>query len=307
LVFSNRDQRTLLDKMVTLLHSLTPLSRQPILLIADAYYASRKVILPLLDLGHQLITRARRNTVAYYPARRPRTPRRGRPRIYGKKVRLRDLAQDLTQFKTAPSPIDTDINVRLQYRCVDLLWRPVGRLVRFVLVRHPQRGVIFLMATDTALDPLEIVMLYAHRFKIEIGFKHALHVLGSYAYHFWMKDMTPIRVRTGDQYLHRKTDSYRQQVRRKLRAYHLHVQLGCIAQGLLQHLALHRGRVVWSQFRSWLRTMNPSQPPSELVTAHALRDRLPDFLDELACDAETRKFLRRFKRPNRRARLPWAA
>ena len=183
----------------------------------------------------------------------------------------------------------------------------MGRLVRFVLVRHPQRGVIFLMATDTTLDPLEIVMLYAHRFKIEIGFKHALHVLGSYAYHFWMKDMTPIRARTGDQYLHRKCHSYRQQVRRKLRAYHLHVQLGCIAQGLLQHLALHRGRVVWSQFRSWLRTMNLSQPPSELVTAHALRDRLPDFLAELARDAKTRKFLRRFKRPNRRGRLGWAA
>ena len=303
LVFSNRDQRTLLDKMVTLLRSLTPLSRQPILLIADAYYASRKVILPLLDLGHQLITRARRNTVAYYPARRPRTPRRGRPRIYGKKVRLRDLAQDLSQFKTAPSPIDTDTNVRLKYRCVDLLWRPVGRQVRFVIVRHPQRGVIFLMATDTVLEPLEIVMLYAHRFKIEIGFKHALHVLGSYAYHFWMKDMTPIPARSGDQYLHRKSDSYRQMVRRKLRAYHLHVQLGCVAQGLLQHLALHHGRVVWSQFRGWLRTMNPSQPPSELVTAHALRDRLPDFLDELDHDAKTRKFLRRFRRPNRRARL----
>jgi hypothetical protein len=307
LIFSNRDQRSLLDKMVMLLLSLTRLWQRPVLLIADAYYASRKVILPLLKHDHQLITRARINTVAYHPARRPSRPRRGRPKLYGKKVRLRDLAEDMSQFKTAPSPIDGADNVRLQYRCLDLLWRPIGRLVRFVIVRHPQRGMIFLMATDTELDPLQILMLYSHRFKIEVGFKQAIHVLGSYAYHFWMQEMTPIRARSGNQYLHMKSESYRCQVRRKMRAYHLHVQLGCIAQGLLQHLALNHGAMVWRQFRSWLRTMDPSRPPSELVTAYALRDRLPEFLDELAWEPNTKKFLRLFRRPRNRAKMRRAA
>ena len=307
LIFSNRDQRSLLDKMVTLLLSRTRVWEQPVLLIADAYYASRKMILPLLKRGHQLITRARINTVAYFPATRPSRPRRGRPKLYGKKVRLRDLAEDALQFKTAPSPIDGDNNVTLQYRCLDLLWRPVGRLVRFVIVRHPQRGMIILMATDTELDALQILMLYSHRFKIEVGFKQALHVLGSYAYHFWMQDMTPIRARSGDQHLHMKTDLYRRQVRRKMTAYHLHVQLGCIAQGLLQYLALNHGAMVWRQFRSWLRTMDPTKPPSELVTAYALRDPLPEFLDELGREPNTKKFLRVFRRPGNRARMRRAA
>ncbi len=306
LIFSNRDHRSLLDKMVTLLLSLTRSWEQPVLLVADAYYASRKVILPLLKYGHHLITRARINTVAYFPASRPSKPRRGRPKVYGKKVRLRDLAEEMSQFKTAPSPIDDD-NTRVQYRCIDLLWRPVGKLVRFVIVRHPQRGTIFLMATDTTLDPLQILMLYSHRFKIEVGFKQALHVLGSYAYHFWMLDMTPIRARSGNQYLYMKDDLYRCQVRRKMNAYHLHVQLGCIAQGLLQHLALNHGTMVWRQFRSWLRTMDPTKPPSELVTAYALRDRLPEFLDELAREPNTKKFLRTFRRPRNRDRMRRAA
>ena len=307
LIFSNRDQRSLLDKMVTLLLSRTRLWEQRVLLIADAYYASRKVILPLLKCGHQLITRARINTVAYYPASRPSKPHRGRPKLYGQKVRLRDLAQDAPQFKTAPSPINGDNNVMLRYRCLDLLWRPVGRLVRFVIVHHPQRGTIFLMSTDTELDPLQVLMLYSHRFKIEVGFKHALHVLGSYAYHFWMQDMTPIRGRSGNQHLHMKSELYRQQVRRKMNAYHLHVQLGCIAQGLLQHLALHHGTMVWRQFRSWLRTMDPTKPPSELVTAYALRDRLPEFLDELAWEPNMKIFLRIFRRPRNHAKMKRAA
>ena len=92
--------------------------------------------------------------------------------------------------------------------------------------------------------------------KIEIGFKQAVHVLGAHAYHFWMADMKPIRRGSGNQYLHRTSDGYRAETRRKLNAYHVHVQLGVIAQGLLQHLAINHTAAVWHGFRSWLRTMN---------------------------------------------------
>jgi hypothetical protein len=50
--------------------------------------------------------------------------------------------------------------------------------------------------------------------------------------------MTPLSRRSDNQYLHRQSHDYRQQVRRKLEAYHRYVQLGCIAQGLLQYLTL---------------------------------------------------------------------
>ena len=66
-------------------------------------------------------------------------------------------------------------------------------------------------------------------------------------------------------------------MRRKLRAYHVHVQLGCIAQGLLQHLAINHTAAVWQRFRSWLRTMNPAMPPSELIVASALRSSAAPF------------------------------
>jgi hypothetical protein len=300
LIWSNRDKRSLLDKMVTLFVSLTASWNAPALLVADAYYASKKVILPLLERGHHLVTRARKNTVAYIPAPKPPKARRGRPKLYGKKVRLKDLAAEDGEFLTAPSPCYNESGVELEYRCIDLLWRPVGKLVRFVIVHHAQRGTIFLMSTNLELDPIQIITLYGHRFKIEIGFKQAIHVLGSYAYHFWMQDMTPIRASSGNQHMHMKTEEYRNLVRRKMNAYHTHVQLGCIAQGLLQHLSLNFGKHVWKQFRSWLRTMDPEQPPSEWVTASALREHLPEFLDDWGTDVYVKKLLRMFRRPLRR-------
>ena len=49
-------------------------------------------------------------------------------------------------------------------------------------------------------------------------------------------------------------------------------------QELLQYLAVVAPKLVWSSFGSWLRTIRPGIPPSELVVAQALRETLPDFL-----------------------------
>ena len=152
--------------------------QRQVLLIADAYYASAKIILPLLAGGHQLLTRAKGNVVAYWPAPAPVSRGKGRPKLYGHKVRLKDVAKEEHAFIEAPSPVYGENNVQVRYRVMDLIWRPVGHLVRFVIVHHPHRGTIFLLCTDLTLEPMEILQLYGFRFKIEIGFKQAVHVLG---------------------------------------------------------------------------------------------------------------------------------
>ena len=197
LIWSNRDTRTLLDKLALLLFSLAGIVDRKLLLVADAYYASGKMITKLLGQAHQLVTRAKSNAVAYWPAQVPARRRRGRPRLYGEKVKLKDLARDESQFISAPSPVYGEQNVTLRYRAIDLVWRPAGRLVRFVIVCHPLRGTIFLLATDLTLEPMEIILLYGYRFKIELGFRQAVHGVGSYAYHFWMASHEAAPPRTG--------------------------------------------------------------------------------------------------------------
>ena len=68
------------------------------------------------------------------------------------------------------------------------------------------------MTTMLSLTPLQVIELYGYRFKIEVSFKQALYTLGTYAYHFWMMHMTPIRRRGGNQHLHHKTEKYREMV-----------------------------------------------------------------------------------------------
>jgi hypothetical protein len=74
-------------------------------------------------------------------------------------------------------------------------------------------------------------------------------------------------------------------------AYHRHIQLGLIAQGLLQILSATVPQKIWRSFGSWIRTIRPGLAPSEQVAAIAFRNTLPDFLTAPDTAATFAKFL----------------
>jgi hypothetical protein len=68
---------------------------------------------------------------------------------------------------------------------------PVGILVRFAVVLHPQRGTILLMCTGLTLPPLEVIRIDGQRFKdrsvLKAGPPRRRHLFLS----LWMAAMTP--------------------------------------------------------------------------------------------------------------------
>jgi hypothetical protein len=288
-VWSNRDRRTLLDKMLALLG--TAAIPAPFYFVADAYYAARKIVAGLLKDNNHLVTRVKSNAVAYTPYQQRGPRKRGRPKVYDRKIKLKSLLADPKGREHAKSPVYGERQVVIHYKVRDLLWRPAGRLVRFVAVIHPTRGSCLLMCTDTSLAAIEIIRLYGLRFKIEHTFKQAVRLIGAFSYHFWMSDMKPTRRRSGNQHLHRASPEYRDAVRRKLHAYHIFIQAAVVCQGLLQYLAVAFPQRVWDAFGSWLRTIRPGIPPSELVVANALRQSMPEFLLNSASGNSFAKFV----------------
>ena len=293
LVFSNRDHRTLLDKMNAMVASTLSHEKQGFLLVADAYYSSAALLDSIASQNGALLVRVRNNVVGFLPAIPSKKPTRGRPKKYGKRVEIFDLFKSrTTDFVTIPSPIRDESGVTTRYLVIDLLWKQLKNKVRFILSDHPTRGQCILMTNDWDLKPEEAIRLYHARFGIEMSFKALVHTVGGFDYHFWMKDMDKLKRGDGDQYLHRKEAKYREKVKAKVNTYHVFVNLAVIAQGILCYLSIAHKDHVWQSFGAWMRTIRKDLAPSEAVTSEALRESLSEYLKSNDDPLSFKKFLR---------------
>lgn len=230
----------------------------------------------LIANGIHLVTMMKRNAVAYFPPEESKEKKRGRPKKFGKLVKLFDLFKTGLEFTQAPSPKNPKII--LEYAVLTLLWRPLGDYVLFVFVKHPKWGISVSMCTDLSINPLDVIFIYSLRFKIEVLFKQAIHQVGVFMYRFWIKQMVRKKRGSGDQQLHFAPKKFKQKVAEKLFAYHLFIQLGFIAQGLIQYLSIHHHESVWRCFGTWLRTIRRNVLPSEMVVSIAMQKTYIGFL-----------------------------
>jgi hypothetical protein len=285
IVYSNRSQQTVIHRFTGLIDKITTDAERQGIIVADAYYAVKTMISEAAKIGCVLVSRVQHNCAAYYPALPPKIKKRGRPAKKGAKVKLKSLFKNFDKIAISYGDYS--------YYCINLYWESARGIVRFVLVEHKTKGRAIYLTTKIDLNPTTIIEIYATRWLIETGFKQAISVIGTFAYHFWMKQMEPIRRGVTKQYMHRKPEEYRSLISRKLKAIHTHIAFGCIVQGLALHLSLNFHCQVWTSFNGWLRTFNKTQEPSELVVANALRSTLPIYLGAGKNIADWAKFMLR--------------
>ena len=289
---TNRDKRSLFDKALEVIKSCL-CGKNNFYLVGDAYYAVGKMIRGVRDMGGDLIVKVRSNAVAFLPPPAEEMARRGRKRIYGMKVALKDLFLDLDKFSPMASPVYGEKGVEILVRRVELLSKLFGgNLLQFVFVIHPVRGRMILLCTDLSLPPSEVIRLYGLRFKIEVAFKSAIHSLGVFLYRFWMKAMEKTKRGEKTKYLHTKSADYRRRYHDKHGCYELYAQLGFIAQGVLMYLSMAKTDVVRGNFKCWFRTLRRGILPTELMVKVALKNCHSHFLAGSGLPPTLAKFIR---------------
>jgi hypothetical protein len=281
----SKNPKTLLDKMFTMLIELK--LPESFYFVADKYYCSGRFMKQLIEQSIHLVTMMKKNAVAYYPAETVKNSK-GRPKKYGTKVKLFDLFNTELNLITAPMPGNDKIIIK--YCCMQFFWRPLGALAQFVFVCHPEKGNAIVMSTDLTLSPLDMILIYSLRFKIEVLFKQAVHQVGTFMYRFWLKIMLPKKRGSGDQYIQFEPKDVKAKIFKKLASYHLFIQLGLIAQGLIQYLSLHYYQDVWSGFGTWLRTIRKNVLPSEKVVSMAMGKSYFAFLEDTSNSTIFEKF-----------------
>lgn len=286
--FSNFKDKTLIDKMWGLI-SQYPKSYYVVL---DAYYRNVAFIEKIVNAGSHIVVRLKSNAVAFELPAIKKKKTRGRPRKFGRQIKLINVFKNrIHEFKTVESPVYSEKNVKLKYFSMKLMIRACNKLFQIVWVIHPIRGRMILLTSDLNINPVNVIKLYGYRFKIEVSFKAMIQSIGTFAYHFWMKDMDPIKRKSKGQYLHRKDKRYRDKVIQKMNAYHLHIQVGFIAQGLMQYLSVVKMDDVWGSFKGYVRTIRKNILPSEMITGYALRESFSEFIESNDLDPTLSKFI----------------
>ena len=257
-------------RIVSMACGITQTMAQQAYLVLDAFFAVGPVFqTAAATCGWvHILTRAKKNIVAYLPAPPPKSRRRGRRRKYGRKLkRMRLFDTWAKKFKRA----DTDVYGRretVRYLTVDLLWKPVRGMLRFFLIVSP-RGPIILMTSDLTLDALVALELYCRRTTIERMFDAVKNILGGMRYHFWSKYLPPSSRRPTKATAPKPISSQPAKTQNTLAAIEKFLQIQLVVLGVLHLLACRFPRQIILNARCWLRT--PCRKiPSEFVTRMAL-------------------------------------
>jgi len=240
------------------------------LLVLDAYFAVGPVFAILKNVvdhnGQRLIhivTRAKSNVVGYDDPP-DKTGKPGRPRQYGPKLKLMALFEPRSAaFEQTVIELYGCCKT-VSFLCLDLIWKPVGEKIRFVLVVDGNERFI-LMCSDLTLSAPDIIRAYSYRFKIEVSFKVLKHLMGAFFYRFWTSAWPRIGKRTASD-LSEISDSRQQRlIRQTTNAIEAFANFGCIATGILQIIALNFHQTIWRKYAGWLRTVTSTIPSEEVV------------------------------------------
>lgn len=271
-VHSNRSTKTALDRVVD------AICRYPefrgAVAVVDCYYASANLARTLLD-EHEvaIVTRVKSNSVACAEPPKRRKSVRGRPRLYGGKVYLRDL--------TCPTPFSFRANSNGQehsYECHDqaLIHKGYGGLMRFIRVIRDGESQIVLMTNDFASTTQEVVELYVNRWRIEEMIRDNKSLMDFGNYRFWTS-VCPKSSPGRKVHTHRMTHKERQMIRFKETLYRIYLILTNISATQL-HIQRHSApSAIWSSFPGWIRTMRPGMIPSIRVTKEAFKYELQKY------------------------------
>lgn len=274
----------------------------PLFLVLDAFFAVGPVFLAAAASQGTLhiLTRAKKNVVAYRQPPPPRPHRKGRRRVYGQKLKLMKLFEARPDDFLCAEAVVYQKKEAVRYLVLDLIWKPAKGLVRFVLI-ETSRGRLILMSSDLTLQPLLALSLYTARVRIESLFASVKNLLGGLAYHFWSKYLAPVSRRPKRGSHPAPVSSRPDRTANTLAAIEKFMALHLLVLGALQLLAATCPEAVRRHAHCWLRT--PTGPmPSDFISRTALANVLHDNIRTVAENSVTESIRRKQSAPRKTRR-----
>ena len=175
----NREYKSTIDLAVDMVKYLKENVKQTVILVADGYFAKRKLLKTCYELKITLISRLQSNAALFLPFVRKSTNKRGRPRKYGK--RLASLA---TLAKSKKGFNDLTLKLygkkrQIRVKRIDAIWKPAGQIVQVLIIFYEnKKKPAFFFCTDLSFSVEAILTRIAARWSLENIFKDLKEHLG---------------------------------------------------------------------------------------------------------------------------------
>lgn len=151
---------------------------KPVWVVVDGAYAKAPFLRPVIGLGVTVVSRLRKDAALRGVPGPRRAGQRGRPRVYGEhRIALAKRAGQRRGWATGTFALYGEPAVK-RYKTFLATWRPVGGVIRVVLVDEP-RGWAAFFCTDPTATVADVLGLVADRFSLETAFRDVKEVVGA--------------------------------------------------------------------------------------------------------------------------------
>jgi hypothetical protein len=146
--------------------------------VTDGGFTRASFLKPVIKAGVVVITRLRKDAVLYAEPKQPKKRNRGRPRKYGKRIKLANVVNHPDGW----SKVKAFLYGREETKDVKVfkaLYKPAGCMVQVLVVREGKDCFRAFMCTDLTASAVEILEAVADRYAIEQNFSDIKEIEGA--------------------------------------------------------------------------------------------------------------------------------
>ena len=147
-------------------------------IVTDGGYTRTSFLKPVVKTGAVIITRLRKDAVLYAELKQPAKRKRGRPRKYGKRIKLPNVIRNPEGWFKVKAFLYGKEEVK-DVKLFKALYKPAGCLVQVVVVRESKDCFRAFLCTDLTVSAVEILKSVADRYAVEQNFSDIKEIEGA--------------------------------------------------------------------------------------------------------------------------------
>jgi hypothetical protein len=138
-------------------------------IVTDGGFTRASFLRPVVKMGAVIITRLRKDAVLYAELKQPKKRNRGRPRKYGKRIKLHDVGKSSDGWFKVKAFLYGKEEIK-DVKVFKALYKPAGCMVQVLVVRESTDCFRAFLCTDLTVSAGQILEAVADRYAIEQNF-----------------------------------------------------------------------------------------------------------------------------------------